>query len=99
MDAVETLKLISKQWASTKDIQMLASVGKDKARKIKKEIQNDLETKKWLLPNEWYVPMSELIKYLHIDLTYLKKVTNKKEEHIVKSSSLKIISKSEENSN
>lgn len=85
MDAFETLKIISKQWANTKDIQMLAHVGKDKARKIKKEIQSDLKSnRKWLLPNEWYVPMNELIKYLHIDLSYLKKVANKKEEHTQK---------------
>lgn len=80
MKASEVLNIASKQWANTKDIQVLAHVGKDKARKIKKIIQEDLKNnKKWLLPNEYYVPMSELIKYLHIDINYLKKMSKEKE--------------------
>lgn len=74
MKANDILNLISKQWANTKDIQDLANVGRDKAMKIKKTIQKELQEKNWLLPNENYIPMSEVVKHLRIDINYLKKV-------------------------
>lgn len=77
MKSNEILEIISKQWATTKDIQKLANVGRDKAMKIKKVIQKDLqEERNWFLPNETIIPMGELVKYLHIDINYLKKVRN-----------------------
>ena len=74
MKANEMLSLISKQWANTKDIQVLANVGRDKAMKIKKVIQKELLEKNWLLPNENYIPMPELVRHLRIDINYLKKL-------------------------
>lgn len=77
MKANEILEIISKQWATTKDIQDLANVGRDKAMKIKKAIQKELLERNWLLPNETVIPMCELVKYLHIDINYLKRIERK----------------------
>lgn len=74
LKANELLELISKQWATTKDIQLLGCIGADKARCIKKDIQEKLKSQKYMLPNNYVVPMKELISYLKIDISYLRKV-------------------------
>lgn len=71
MKASDTLELISKQWASVKDIQLLADCGRDTALKIKNAIVKELEN--WILP-KGQIPMSKLVEYLKIDINYLKRV-------------------------
>lgn len=71
LNASETLDLISKQWAGTKDIQKLAQCGENKARQIKEHIKKEIDN--WLMPSN-EVPMSKLVEYLKIDIKYLKKV-------------------------
>ena len=39
MTAEETLKIINKQWATTKDIMKIACIGEARALKIKKSIE------------------------------------------------------------
>lgn len=75
LTANETLTLISQQWASVKDIQVLAEIGEASARNIKKSIELDL--KDWLLPYG-KVPMSKVVEYLKIDIKYLKKVSEER---------------------
>ena len=72
LNASETLDLISKQWAGTKDIQKLALCGENKARQIKELIKKELSDN-WLMPSN-EVPMSKLVEYLKIDIKYLRKV-------------------------
>ena len=75
MNAKETLKLISKQWCSIKDLKKLSSLGNNNVYKLKKEIQKDLETNGYILP-KGLIPMCEVVKKLKIDIDYLNKLTN-----------------------
>lgn len=71
MKASEVLNLISHQWASVNDIKSLANCGRDKAKKIKSTLEQEL--KGYLLP-KGKIPMSKLVEYLKIDIKYLKRV-------------------------
>lgn len=62
----QLLSLISKQWASTSDIMMLAQCGRTKATKIRQEIEKDIESKGLTAINH-LVPMSKVIRKLGID--------------------------------
>lgn len=81
INASETLELISQQWASVNDIKMLACVGDNTARNIKKYIESEL--KDWLLPYG-KVPMSKVVEYLKIDIKFLRKVSDEKNEKVTK---------------
>ena len=72
--ASEMLDILKKQWLNTKDIKVLASVGYEKAVKIKKEIIKNVEEQGYFLPSG-LVPSEEVIKYLNLNITYLKKVS------------------------
>lgn len=76
METDEILKLISKQWCTLEDLKKLTGLGKNSLLKIKKEIRNNLNNKS--IPNK-LLPMNEVVKYLNIDIDYLKKL-NRKEE-------------------
>lgn len=76
--AKEMLEILKKQWLSTKDIKILASVGYEKARTIKIEIAEDLKKQGYFLP-PGLVPSEEVIKYLNLNVNYLKKVSEWKE--------------------
>lgn len=64
---IELFKIISKQWADSKDICILACCKETKARKIKKEIATQILNEGKAIPNSRVIPMSRLIKYLGID--------------------------------
>ena len=76
--ASEMLEILKKQWLNTKDIKILASVGYEKAVKIKKEIIKNVEEQGYFLPSG-LVPSEEEIKYLNLNIKYLKKVSEWKE--------------------
>lgn len=76
--ASEMLEILKKQWLNTKDIKILASVGYEKAVKIKKEIIKNVEEQGCFLPSG-LVPSEEVIKYLNLNIKYLKKVSEWKE--------------------
>lgn len=73
LTAEEMLEIMNKQWASTKDIQALASVGEQKALKIKNEINEILEQDGYIAIGK--VPMEKLVEYLKININYLKKIS------------------------
>ena len=73
LTAKETLKIISKQWASVNDIKQLASVGNGKALNIKKDIQQSLSDDGFTLTTK--IPMDRLVEYLGINVEYLKKIS------------------------
>lgn len=76
METDEILKIISKQWCTLEDLKKLTGLGKNSLLKIKKEIRKNLNNKS--IPNK-LLPMNEVVKYLNIDIDYLKKL-NRKEE-------------------
>ena len=64
---IELFKIISQQWATTKDICALACCKETKASAIKKEIATQILNEGKAIPNSRVIPMSGLIKYLSID--------------------------------
>ena len=72
----ELFVLVSKQWANVNDIKQLCGNGRDKARKIRNEIEADLlkSGKKLLCGKEKKVPMSKVIDYLNMDIDYIAKM-------------------------
>ena len=78
----ELLELLNKQWANVNDIQKIGGCGKNKAQKVKKEIKEkiqDLYDKN--LPYG-VVPMEEVIEYYHINIKFLKKISNENKKRI-----------------
>lgn len=73
MNAKETLEIISKQWCTTEDLQLLSQLGVNNVCKLKKKIKDELEEQGYLLP-KGKLPMNEVVKYLKIDIEYLNKV-------------------------
>ena len=74
LTAEELLKITSSQWATSKDIMIIGCVGRNKAYSIMQEISLEYY-KDNKIRNKRLVPMSEVLKYFNIDLTYLKNVT------------------------
>lgn len=72
LTAEEMLELTSSQWASTKDIMKIGSVGRNKAYAIKNEIALAYYNENNRLRNRGLVPMKEVLNYFGIDLDYLK---------------------------
>lgn len=75
LDTKEVLEIIDKQWANTNDIMKLGYVGYTKARNISNSIKDSLVEKGYYLPRG-LVPMKEVVKFLNIDIGYLKKIKN-----------------------
>jgi len=73
LTANELLDVLNKQWASTKDIKAIGCVGNNKAYEIKDEIRKQVEADGYKLPNN-LLPMSYVIDYFKINISYLKKV-------------------------
>ena len=74
LTAEKLLKITSSQWATSKDIMIIGCVGRNKAYSIMQEISLEYY-KDNRIRNKRLVPMSEVLKYFNIDLTYLKNVT------------------------
>jgi len=74
LTAEELLKITSSQWATSKDIMIIGCVGRNKAYSIMQEISLEYY-KDNRIRNKRLVPMSEVLKYFNINLTYLKNVT------------------------
>lgn len=74
LTAEKLLKITSSQWATSKDIMIIGCVGRNKAYSIMQEISLEYY-KDNRIRNKRLVPMSEVLKYFNIDLTYLKSVT------------------------
>lgn len=72
----DMLEVLKKQWLDTKDIKILASVSLNKAREIKNKITLELTNgeRKCFLP-QGLVPNEEVVKYLNINVKYLKKIS------------------------
>ena len=75
MNAKDTLILISKQWCNIDDLKKLSNLGNNNVYKLKKEIQDELESNGYILP-KGLIPMCEVVKKLKIDIDYLNKLSN-----------------------
>lgn len=70
--ATEILEIAGQQWATTKDIQMIGSIGLNKALEIKKEIRKKQLDRGDNLPTKNFVGMQEVLDYFKIDLNFLR---------------------------
>ncbi len=77
MKADETLDIIAKQWCDMKDLMKLSKLGINNATKLRQEIKEEIINEGYLLP-KGLLPMSCVVKKLHIDVDYLIKVARKK---------------------
>ena len=79
MSSLETLKIISKQWANVNDINSLASCGRDTASKIRNTIITEIKKSGKYLPasKEKIVPMSSVVNYLDLDIDFITTMAEK----------------------
>lgn len=79
MTNIELFAVLSKQWASVKDIKLIASCGRDNASAIRKFITNEILLSGKHLPTskEKIVPMESIIKYLNLDIEYISLMAQK----------------------
>ena len=77
--ANEILDIACYQWAGTKEIMRIGSIGEGRALKVKREIRDCLIQKGYTLPKN-KVPMESVLEYFKINLNYLKSVKRKKEK-------------------
>ncbi len=73
MNANEMIKIISKVWCTNEDLQKLSGLGITNTSKLKRKLKEELEKDGKVLP-KGLLPMSEVVKYLNIDIDYYKKI-------------------------
>lgn len=73
--ARETLELVSKQWCSSKEFSILSGTGKNTTLKLMSDLRSQLKQDNYHLPKT-LLPMNKVVEYLHIDLQYLRKVSD-----------------------
>ena len=72
--ASETLEILKKSWLNNDDIMRIAGCGQNRALTIRKQIKNDLESQ-GIYCAYGLVPSAELVKFLKINVDYLKKMS------------------------
>ena len=84
MNANEMIKIISKVWCTSEDLQKLSGLGITNTSKLKRKLKEELEKDGKVLP-KGLLPMSEVVKYLNIDIDYYKKIAEYQlKEQVVK---------------
>lgn len=79
MTSIELLRIISQPWASVKDIQKIASCGRDCATDIRNRISKTIRDTGKALPEtkEKIVPMTYVIDYLGLDVNHIALMAQK----------------------
>ena len=75
LSANEMLEAVNTQWATVADIMKIGSVGINKAREIKSDIERQIIDSGFILPQRRVVPMQNVINYFNIDIDFLKRVS------------------------
>lgn len=78
MSYLELFKIISRPWASIKEIRLIANCGRDSAIRIRNDIENIITSEGKILPTgkTVMVPMKYVIEYLGLDLRYITDMAN-----------------------
>ena len=81
MSYMELFDIISKPWASIKEIMLIANCGRDSAIKVRNDIQNKIIKSGKQLPKgkTITVPMKEVLDYFNLDYTYISERAIKEE--------------------
>lgn len=77
ISADQMLNVLNKQWATVQDIMLVGSLGRNKARDIKNEIELEIKNNGNKLPNN-LVPMEKVIEYFNINVDYLVSINKSK---------------------
>ena len=74
MSYMELFSIISKPWASIKEIKLIANCGRDTAIKIRKDIESKITNTGKKLPKSKtiVVPMKDVLDYLQLDIDYIR---------------------------
>lgn len=75
LSSKEILNILNKQYLNVTDIKKIASISIEDARKIREEITQKLKYDGYFVPDK-LIPSESLVKYLSLDLSYLKKLSN-----------------------
>lgn len=81
ISADQMLNVLNKQWATVQDIMLVGSLGRNKARDIKNEIELEIKNNGNKLPNN-LVPMEKVIEYFNINVDYLVSINKSKNGEI-----------------
>lgn len=78
MSYLELYQIISKPWASIKEIGLIANCGRDSAIKIRNMIEEEIikDGKKLPSGKTIVVPTKKVIEYLGLDLEYIINMAN-----------------------
>ena len=78
MSYLELFQVISKPWASIKEISLIANCGRDTAIKIRNNIEKEIIKDGKRLPKgkTIVVPTKKVIEYLGLDLDYIVNMAN-----------------------
>ena len=78
MSYLELYQLISKQWASVKEISLIANCGRDSAIKIRNMIEQEIikDGKRLPIGKTIVVPTKKVIEFLGLDLDYIVSMAN-----------------------
>lgn len=78
MSYLELFKIISRPWASIKEIRLIANCGRDSAIKIRNDIENIITSEGKILRTgkTIMVPMKYVIEYLGLDLRHITDMAN-----------------------
>ena len=73
MTYLDLFNIISKPWASTKEIKMIGACGRDKASKIRNDIDEVIKSSGKRVPSGKVkvVPMPKVIEYFDLDTNYI----------------------------
>lgn len=78
MSYLELYQLISKPWASVKEISLIANCGRDSAIKIRNMIEQEIikDGKRLPIGKAIVVPTKKVIEFLGLDLDYIVSMAN-----------------------
>lgn len=78
MSYLELYQLISKPWASVKEISLIANCGRDSAIKIRNMIEQEIikDGKRLPIGKTIVVPTRKVIEFLGLDLDYIVSMAN-----------------------
>jgi len=79
MSSIEMMSILSKQWATASDIQLIANCGRDKAIVIRNNIISNIKKEGKNLPiaKKKIVPMEKVIEYLSLNIEHIYSMAKK----------------------
>ena len=82
MTYLDLFNIISKPWASAKEIKMIGACGRDKASKIRNDINELIKSNGKRLPSgkTKVVPMTKVIEYFDLDTNYITNMAKQEKD-------------------